>query len=299
MRNLSLDQLKALETVIDLGSFTAAARRLDLSQPAISRQVSELEQRLGVRLVERLGKKAFATAAGQEVIGHARRIAAEADAASATMRRHRDGHLGRLRLGTLPSILNYLLLPNAKAFREKHPDIDLILRTGMTPELIALLADNQIDLALGTLPVNDRLIDVHELRSDPQLALLPPGWDVPDAITPEYMMSRTLILDGLSRTDTLVREWLRAAGHEPRPAMEISYIEGIKNVVGAGLGMSVLPSFTLRAEIAAGTLIVRPLDPPIVRTMVLLQHRHKGDDPALRIVRDQLMTMKQEPRPAA
>jgi DNA-binding transcriptional LysR family regulator len=298
MRNLSLDQLKALETVIGLGSFTAAARRLDLSQPAISRQVGELEQRLGVRLVERLGKKAFATAAGQEVIGHARRIAAEAEAAAATMRRHRDGHLGRVRLGTLPSILNYLLLPNARAFRDKHPDIDLILRTGMTPELIALLADNQIDLALGTLPVNDRLIDVHALRSDPQVALLPLGWDAPDTITPEYMMRRTLILDGLSRTDTLVREWLRAAGHEPRPAMEISYIEGIKNVVAAGLGMSVLPSFTLRAEIAAATLIVRPLDPPIERTMVLLQHRHKRDDPALRIVRDSLMALRQEPRPA-
>lgn len=66
MRSLNLDQLRALETVVELASFTAAARRLNLSQSAISVQIRELEQRLGVRLVERLGKKAYATAAGRE-----------------------------------------------------------------------------------------------------------------------------------------------------------------------------------------------------------------------------------------
>ena len=129
MRNLSLDQLKALETVAALRSFTAAARRLELSQPAVSTQVSELEQRLGLRLIERVGKKAFATAAGLEVIAHARRIAAEVEAAGIAMRRHREGFFGRVRVGALPAILNYILLPGIVSFQRAYPNIEVVLRT--------------------------------------------------------------------------------------------------------------------------------------------------------------------------
>ena len=72
MRRLSLDQLHAVVEVVQLGSFSAAARNLNLTQPAVSLQVRELEQRLGVQLVERLGKRAYATAAGAELIERAR-----------------------------------------------------------------------------------------------------------------------------------------------------------------------------------------------------------------------------------
>src|SRR5829696_7155263 len=72
MRSLSLDQLRALQTVVEVASFTGAARQLNLSQSAVSVQIRELEERCGVRLIERLGKKAYATAAGREVIEHAR-----------------------------------------------------------------------------------------------------------------------------------------------------------------------------------------------------------------------------------
>ena len=104
MRSLNLDQLRALEAVADTGGFTAAAKRLNLSQSAVSTQIKELEDRFGVRLIDRLGKKAFATAAGREVIEHARRIATEADAVTVAMRRHREGFLGRVRLGAGPKI---------------------------------------------------------------------------------------------------------------------------------------------------------------------------------------------------
>jgi DNA-binding transcriptional LysR family regulator len=79
MRSLNLDQLNALAAVVEAGGFTAAARRLNLSQSTVSTQIGELEQRLGVRLVERLGRKAFATAVGREVLEHATRIAQEVE----------------------------------------------------------------------------------------------------------------------------------------------------------------------------------------------------------------------------
>src|SRR5260221_282430 len=73
MRNLNLDQLEALREVVALGSFSAAAERLNLTQPAISLQIKQLEARLGIRLVERIGKRAFATAAGRDILARARR----------------------------------------------------------------------------------------------------------------------------------------------------------------------------------------------------------------------------------
>ena len=296
MRNLSLDQLRALETVAALRSFTAAARRLELSQPAVSTQVSELEQRLGLRLIERVGKKAFATAAGLEVMVHARRIAAEVDAAGIAMRRHREGFLGRVRVGALPAILNYILLPGVASFQRAYPNIEVVLRTGTTPELVPLLAENELDLVLGTLPVDDKAIEVRPLRLHQLLAVFPGSTaDLPDAITPAEVMRHALIVDGVSRVDALVHAWLRAAGHEPRPVMEIADAESIKCAIAAGLGMSVLPSFILRAEVAAGTLVTRPLDPPISRTMVLLQYRDKREDPALRVVREGLLALRREP----
>src|SRR5438270_14096887 len=100
MRSLNLDQLRTLSEVLAQGSFSAAARKLNLTQPAVSLQIRELEGRCGVRLIECSGRRVVATAAGGELIAHAERIGAEAERALAAMRRHREGCVGRVRLGT-------------------------------------------------------------------------------------------------------------------------------------------------------------------------------------------------------
>ena len=101
MRSLNLDQLRALVEVIEQRSFSAAARRLNLTQPAVSLQGRELERRFGVQLVERLGRQAHATLPGRELIVAAQRIFRECQDADATMRQFRDGWIGRVHIGTL------------------------------------------------------------------------------------------------------------------------------------------------------------------------------------------------------
>src|SRR3954466_5338630 len=98
MRGLNPDQLRTLVEVVEQGGFSAAARRLHLSQPAVSLQIRELEGRLGVKLVERISKRAYASTAGAELIVHAKRIAADSEQALLAMRRFKDGWLGRVRL---------------------------------------------------------------------------------------------------------------------------------------------------------------------------------------------------------
>ena len=94
MSRLSLDHLLTFSHVIDLGSFSAAAQRLEISQPAVSLQMRELERRLGIRLIDRVGRRATATAAGEELLDHARRIDCAVMAALDAMRRHSKEQLG-------------------------------------------------------------------------------------------------------------------------------------------------------------------------------------------------------------
>jgi DNA-binding transcriptional LysR family regulator len=132
MRSLNPDHLRALTEVVAHGSFTRAAKRLNLAQPTVSLQIRELETRLGVRLVDRLGKRAFATAAGRELIEHATRLAQETERLLAAMRRHRDGWLGQVRIGSSTTALIYHLPPVLARLRKEHPNIELVVTTGTT-----------------------------------------------------------------------------------------------------------------------------------------------------------------------
>ena len=111
MRSLNLDQLRAFVEVVERGSFTAAAKELNLTQPAVTHQVQELERRFDVPLVERFGKRAHLTQAGEKLIEHARHLLDEDARTRASMRRFYDGWLGRVRIGTSVTMLMYALPP--------------------------------------------------------------------------------------------------------------------------------------------------------------------------------------------
>jgi DNA-binding transcriptional LysR family regulator len=294
MRSLNLDQLRALETVVELASFTGAARRLNLSQSAVSVQIRELEQRCGVRLVERLGKKAYATAAGREVIEHARRISEEADAITAAMRRFREGWIGRVHIGAALTALMYLLPPVLKKLRTDHPGIDLFISNAPTEAMVEGVARNEMDLGLVTLPVTDSRLVITPLRVEDMVAILPArARDIPDEITPEYAAAQFLVLE-FGAVTALIREWLSARALAPQSSMVLSAIEAVKVVVSAGMGMSIVPAMAVAQ--ASDDIVVRPLNPRLPRTLALIQHRNKPDDLALCIVRDALMELVNIPQ---
>jgi DNA-binding transcriptional LysR family regulator len=284
MRNLSFDQLRTFETVVELASFTAASRRLNLSQSAVSTQIKELEERLGVRLIDRLGKRAHATDAGRQVILHSRRIGLEVQSIMAIGQKLNHGWLGKVRLGAGPNILAYLLPPILKRLRETEPSLDVTIRTGTTRDMVAMVLANDLDLAVVTLPVDNKLLIVENLRTDQLVAVLPAETrNVPPAVTPRYLASHPLILDGRSRSDRMSRDWLRAAGENASPIMELSTPEAIRNVVAAGLGVTILGPECVADTFQSGVL-VRPLLPPLMRTIAIVQRRDKLDDQARSII---------------
>jgi DNA-binding transcriptional LysR family regulator len=299
MRNLNLDQLRSLIEVVELGSFTEAAKRLHLTQPAISQQIRELENRCGLQLVERIGKRAFATPAGRELITHGRRIMADAEHALAAVHRHKDGAAGRVHLGTGPTALVYLLPHVLRKVRDEHPDIEIVVTTGTTHSISEALLSSQLDLGFTALPIESDELDAVPVRSDPMVAILP-GTEphIPAKMTPADVATRTLILE-YQRVPhrQLSRAWLQAAGVEVRPAMEFDGIEAIKSAVSAGLGMAIVPGPAVTDGPPSNSIVVRPLDPPLMRTLGLVMRRGRAEPPALRIVREAIMTLQSGDEP--
>jgi DNA-binding transcriptional LysR family regulator len=301
MRSLNLDQLRALGEVVRLGNFSAAARKLNLSQPAVSLQIRELEGRVGVRLVERMGKRAYATEAGRALIEHGGRIAEEAERALVTMRRHREGWLGRVRIGTSFVILNYLLPPILKRLRAEHPDLELGISLGSSAQKMEQLLRNEIDLAILALPANDPHLTVSVLRDEHMMGVLPPGEAAraPKRLKAADFARWPLILDAPgSRMGRIVRDWLAADDRSPRPAMEIGDIHAIKTLVASGVGASILPLNALAHEAKRGEVALRPLSPPVHYTIGLAQRRDKPDEPALVLTRAALLGLAERKRNA-
>jgi DNA-binding transcriptional LysR family regulator len=291
MRSLNLDQLRSLETVVALGSFTGAAKRLNLSQSAVSTQIRELEERFGVQLVERLGKRAFATPAGREVIDHARRIAQESDSIVATMRRYRENWLGRVRIGASTTALIYHLPPVLQRLRARHPNVELVVTTGTTSGVAERIAGNEIDVGVVSLPVDERSLEVVPLREERLVAIFPAGAsDIPAKATPQTLARHTLLLEyARANVRRLIMAWLSIDGTPPRPAMELDNLEAVKRMVAAGLGASVVPEAAVCGREARPDIAVRPLAPRLTRTLGYMQRRGKKAEPALKIVREAII----------
>jgi DNA-binding transcriptional LysR family regulator len=298
MRSLNLDQLRALVEVVELGGFSAAARRLNLTQPAVSLQIRELENRFDAPLVKRVGKRAYATDAGRELIEHARVIFDSTNQAMAAMRRLKGGGgLGRVHLASGPATLAYLLMPVLQKLRAEHPDLDLAVSTGNTGEITERMLRDTVDLGVTGLPVDEKLFETTVIRDMKMVAIMPASdADIPDVVTPADLARRPLILTRQrSNYRQLARDWLRAAGLDVEGAMEIDNISVIKQMVSAGFGVALVPE---EAIVCGEGLAARPLDPPMALTVALIRRRNSPDDVGLRIVTEAILSLAEVPSSA-
>jgi DNA-binding transcriptional LysR family regulator len=292
MRNVNLDQLRALIEVVEHGSFSAAARLLNLTQPAISLQIRELERRFGVRLIERLGKQAHATGPGRDLVEAARRIFRECELADAAMRRYRDGWLGRVHIGTTHTALTYQLPPILRKLSRDYPGIDLHVMNMPTRESVERILQNKIDLALVTLPVPKKQLRITPLQPDLLVAIFPAGMrGVPDVVTPDYVAGQRLVMEHTGgAVHALVMRWLSGQTPVPRARMHLGTIENLKSAVASNLGMSIVPEVAVAARMP--DIMVRPLRPQLPATLALIEHRSKPNEPALEIVRNALLALR-------
>jgi DNA-binding transcriptional LysR family regulator len=292
MRSLNLDQLRTFAEVVSQGNFSAAGRQLNLTQPAVSLHVRELEQRFGVRLVERVGRRAYPTTPGRDLADHVRRVFNECEILESMMRRFREGWLGRVRIGTGLSALIYVLPPVLRKIRVEYPGVDLLVTQLSTLDSVDSVIRNSIDLALVILPIKEPRLRITPLRAGHLVAILPADTKaIPKVVTPDYAARQSLILEHpRGAVQALIMRWL--SGQMPlsdQPTL-LGTVEAMKAVVSLGLGISIVPDVAVAQP--TPNIVVRPLRPPISCTLALIERPDKPNDRALNIVRDALLELR-------
>jgi DNA-binding transcriptional LysR family regulator len=283
MRSLNLDQLTTFAAVVELGGFSAAADRLSLSQPAVSMQIRQLERRLGVPLLERIGRRTQPTAAGRELLPHIRRIDGAIGGALEAVGHFSRGVAGRVRLGTGATACTYLLPPSLGELRRRFPSLELMVRTGNTSDILKAVDENDLDIAVVTLPALGRSFAVEPLVEDEIVAVFNSG-----SVPPQKMVAANLAMlpvvlyeqGGNSRR--VIDDWFRRAGINLKPVMELGNVEAIKQLVAAGLGCGLLPHLAVSGDPAG--LLIRSLAPPLHRRIAMVLRCDKTPDRALREV---------------
>jgi DNA-binding transcriptional LysR family regulator len=293
IRSLNLDHLRTFVDVIDLGSFSAAAERANLSQPAVSLQIRQLEKRLGVRLIERVGRQARPTAAGTELLGFAGQIDAAVSATLDRMARHATGAMGRVRLGTGATACIFLLPPILRDLRRRFPTLEITVATGNTADIVKAVEENRIDLGLVTMPVSGRMLEVTPVLDDEFVAVAPPdGIRLPARATAAALSALPVLLfEPGGNTRRIVDDWFARKGVTLKPIMSLGSVEAIKELVGAGLGCAVLPRMSVRDSEHRGDLIVRSLSPRLHRTLAVVIRRDKRLHRGLKEMVDALVAL--------
>lgn len=293
MAQPTLRQLRTFLAVVEIGSISTAARSLNLTQPAASQQLRELERVLRVRLLERAAGKVQPTAAGVALCEPARRAQAAIDDAVAVVAAHRQGETGRVRLGTGATACIYMLPPILSAVKRRMPGLELVIASGNSADMARHVETGELDIALVTLPVTrSRSLSVTRLMPDPLVALLPASLArATTSVSAAQLACLPLILyETGGTTRAIIDAWFRRAGVAPSPIMQLDSIETIKVLVGGELGASIMPAMAL--AVPPRNTVVRQLRPAIARHLGIVLRREKVLDRGLRVVLDALATLR-------
>jgi DNA-binding transcriptional LysR family regulator len=289
---LNLDHLRTYALIIETGSFSGAAERLGLSQPAVSLQIRQLEQRLGLRLVERVARRAAPTPAGLDLLQGIQQVNMAVDGVMAAMASHSSNVEGRVTLGTGATACLYLLPQILRSLRIRFPKLSVVVSTGNTADFVKAVEGNTLDLALVTLPVKRRALVATPLLNDEFVAIASKREaPLPAKITPAFLAKRELVLfEPAANTRVIIDQWFRDAGHAPKPIMELGSVEAIKEMVAAGLGCSILPAMAVTGPGQHPELVVHPLYPKLQRTLALVM---RGDKPVNKAMRQVISAIEQ------
>lgn len=240
---MDLPQLEMFLAVAEEGGFTKAGERLHVSQSAVSRQIGLLERELGGRLFHRDGRRVSLTHAGELLAKAAASLSRQMQDVSGQISEVHDLKRGRLRLAGGMSVCMYILPKLLKRFRTLHPDFDLRVTSGTSEAILKKLRSHEVDLALLTLPVLDRDVEVLPVLKEEMVVVAAPRHPLTRrrAVDPRELGRYPLILyEAGSRTREAIESFLREQNVSYDVAMETENAEIIKAMVGNGIGITVL-----------------------------------------------------------
>jgi DNA-binding transcriptional LysR family regulator len=283
---MDLRRLEIFAKVAELGSFSRAAEALFLTQPTISEHVRALEDELGVQLLDRLGRGATPTRAGQLLLGYARRMLALSREAHQALERFQGRISGELVIGgsTIPG--EYVLPALIGQFKAKYPDISISLLIGSTRQVADWVEEGRVEVGVIGARPGARTLDAKELMPDELVVVVPS--------THPWAARRTTTLGDLQKEPMVVRE--RGSGSREavehalqeagislanlRLVGEMGSTQAVKQAVRAGVGIALISKRAVEDECRAGLLAcVKVKDLRVARVFYLVRHRDRTRSP--------------------
>ena len=255
-------QLRAFRVLARTGSFTQTARELHLTQSGISHSMKALEGEIGCRLLDRLGKKVVLTQAGEQLLQHAEKILSEMSAARESLTQLGKWGRGRLRLGASTTACQHLIPPVLREFKESFPEHAITLEPGDTPELVAGLLQQRLDLALTLEVEREPRLEFHPLFTDELQFLVAAShpWAHAGRVAREEIPRQNYILySKRSVTFRLIEHYFRREQMVLNAVIEVGSMEATKELVKLGLGVCILAPWIAKKEIEEGSLVALPL----------------------------------------
>jgi LysR family hydrogen peroxide-inducible transcriptional activator len=259
----SLQQLRFLTAIAEHRHFGRAATACAVTQSTLSAGIQELEDRLGVTLVERSRKRVMLTALGEAVAARSRRLLADAEELVNVARAGREPLSGPLRLGVIPTIGPYLVPQIMRGLEKEFPKLRLYLREEQTAPLLEKLAAGQIDLALVALPYDLGELEAMELGEDPIFVALPadhPLAQLPHIDRGALARENLLLMEDGHCLRSHALEACRLTGPDRNEVFQGTSLRTVIQMAAGGLGVTLVPQMALTSELpSAGGLVARPL----------------------------------------
>jgi LysR family transcriptional regulator, hydrogen peroxide-inducible genes activator len=272
---MEIHQLRYFLAVAEEGSFSRAAAREHVAQPSLSQQIQKLEVDVGERLFDRLPRSVVVTEPGKVLLDYARKVLVEiADARRCVDDLRRDV-VGRLAIGSLPTIAPYILPGLIRKFRHRYPKVTLEIVEDTTENLALRLEDGALDLALVSTCDEGSTLQRHSLGKEPLLLLAPKehGLAKKKKIKWSDLKSQKfLLLHEMHCLSAQIHELLTAHRLEPELAVRGTQLTTIARMVATGMGVTLAPRMMIESELPNGCVALPFAAPVPVRELNLLRN---------------------------
>lgn len=276
--NITLRQLKVFERVARRLSFTRAAEELFLTQPAVSMQIKQFEEAIGLPLFERLGKKIYLTRAGEELYQLSRSIAQQLEEAEQLIEELKGTEAGRLNV-SVANTVHYFAIRLLGEFCRRHPKVRVSFKVTNRKGLLQNLEDNEADLLLMGQPPDNQDLIAESFLINPLVIIAPQDHPLSrrSSIPLKELAHETFIMREIgSGTRNSVERFLAERGVHLTVSMEMNTNSAIKQGVEEGLGLGIVSIHTLERELEGGRLTVLNVESfPIIRQWYLVHRAGK------------------------
>jgi LysR family transcriptional regulator, hydrogen peroxide-inducible genes activator len=265
---MELHQLRYFCAVAETGSFSRAAEQCHVAQPSLSQQILKLEDELGARLFDRLGRSVRLTDLGKTFLPRARAVLRELEAARGDVRERQESISGPIAVGVIPTVAPYFLPPHLTAFTRQFPQAQLTVVEEITPVLLERLRASRVDVAVLALPIRGHEFEAFPLLTERLFAALPRNHKLArrDSLSLKDLRAEPFLLlrDGHCFRDTAVAACDRAR-LSPQVIFESGQFSSILSMVGTGMGVSIVPEMAVDRHHGCG--YVRIADGEATRTI--------------------------------